>query len=180
MATAGIILTADIQNLTELQEALRKALPPEAKAEILRAAMEKAIEPLFNRLKAVTPVGPTGNLRRAAAKKVVAYPKSGNCVGLVGYKRAGSGRSRSAQGGRVRTGRDRAFHQYWLEEGTLPRLVTTYSNTTYAGSPADRQLRFARTWSRGRTPISLPASASLARSSSSPRRDRPRARRGTA
>lgn len=131
MAVAGIQLTAEMMNLKELQEAIGQISKPEVKAKIIKAAMEKAILPAFNRLKQITPVGPTGNLKLAAAKKVVAYNRNGVAVGLVGFRRAGRQPSESAAGGSVRVGKDRAFHQWWLEEGTKERLVNKLSNTPY-------------------------------------------------
>lgn len=131
MAIAGIEITAQIAELRELQQAIGRLFTPADKAKILKAALTKAIEPVFNRLKEVTPVGPTGNLRRAVAKKIIGYNRDGNAVALVGFRRAGLAGSVSAAGGSVRTGSDRAFHQWWLEEGTQPRFVTTLSNKPY-------------------------------------------------
>lgn len=131
MAVAGIQLGAELVGLKELQAALGKIFTPEQKAKILKAALTKAIEPVFQRLKQTTPVGPTGNLRRAVSKKVIPYAKDGNAVAIVGFKRAGLQGSASAAGGTVRTGPDRAFHQWWLEEGTQQRYVGTLSNKPY-------------------------------------------------
>lgn len=131
MAVAGIEITAQIAELRELQEAVGRLFTPADKARILKAALTKAIDPVFNRLKQVTPLGPTGNLRRAVTKKVIAYTRDGNAVALVGFRRAGLSGSASAAGGSVRSGPDRAFHQWWLEEGTQPRLVSTLSNKPY-------------------------------------------------
>ena len=145
MATAGIELTAEMVGLRELQEAVGRLFTPADKARILKDALTKAIEPAFSMLKQVTPLGPTGNLRRAVAKKVVSYTRDGNAVALIGYRRAGSARSASAAGGSVRSGPDRAFHQYWLEEGTQPRQVTTYSNTPYIRKSHTRRTRSGNT-----------------------------------
>jgi hypothetical protein len=131
MATAGIEITAEMAELRELQQAIGRLFSPADKARILKAALEKAIEPAYQRLQQLTPIGPTGNLRRAVAKKVKTYTKNGTAVGLVGFRRAGQERSESAAGGAVRAGPDRAFHQWWLEEGTKPRQVMTLSNKPY-------------------------------------------------
>ena len=131
MAIAGIELTAEIAELRQLQQAIGRLFTPEQKARILKAALTKAIDPVFQRLKQVTPIGPTGNLRRAVAKKVIGYNRNGNAVALVGFRRAGLSGSASAAGGSVRAGTDRAFHQWWLEEGTQPRFVSTLSNKPY-------------------------------------------------
>jgi hypothetical protein len=131
MAIAGIQLTAEITELRALQEAIGRIFTPQEKANILKSALTKAIEPVFSRLKDVTPIGPTGNLRRAVAKKIIRYASDGNAVALVGFRRAGLGGSSSAAGGSVRAGSDRAFHQWWLEEGTQPRFVANISNKPY-------------------------------------------------
>jgi len=141
MATAGITLSIETTNLQELQDIAGKLFSSGEKAAILKAAIEKAIAPALARLKEITPVGPTGNLKRAATKKVVGYTKNGNAVGLIGYRRAGRSASESAAGGRVRRGADRAFHQWWLEYGTQDRVVTKLSNTPYARKGHTRRTR---------------------------------------
>lgn len=127
MAAIGIQLSAEIANLSEVQKALGNLFTPTQKAQVLKAALTKAIEPAFLKLKQVAPVGPTGNLRRAVTKRVVAYPKDGNAVGLVGFRRAAIAASESAAGGSVEKGPDRARHQYWLEEGTSQRAIKAAS-----------------------------------------------------
>lgn len=131
MSTVGISLTLETTDLKALQEAIGKLFPQADKARILQEALKKAVEPTLQRLRATTPLGPTGNLRRAIDAKVIAYSRTGNAVAVVGFRRAGAGRTRSAAGGSVRAGRDRAFHQYWLELGTKERFVTTLSNKPY-------------------------------------------------
>jgi hypothetical protein len=79
----------------------------------------------------VTPVGPTGNLKRAVNYKVVKYKQTGVAVGLIGYNRAGAASSSSAAGGTVQAGPDRAFHQWWLEFGTKQRRISKFSNEPY-------------------------------------------------
>lgn len=141
MAVAGIELTADITGLQELQTAIGRLFPPEEKTKILKVALAKAIEPAFQRLKEVAPLGPTGNLRRAVAKKIVGYSRDGNAVAVLGFRRAGLSSSESAAGGTVRSGPDRAFHQYWLEDGTQSRQVNKLSNTPYIRRAHSRKMR---------------------------------------
>ena len=129
MPLGRIDLRADIAGLRELRERLKTVLTPEKRSKIMAAALEKAVLPLELRLRETTPAGPTGNLQRSIDAKVVEYPLDGNAVAIVGYRRAGRERSESAAGGRVRSGPDRAFHQWWLEYGTQPR---------YVGTPADK------------------------------------------
>lgn len=132
MAAVGIKLELATSNLPELQKIARSLFDKPGNATMLAEALEKSLAPALERLKKNTPVGPTGNLREAAAIKVKPYDKSGNAVGLLGYRRAGRGASSSAAGGKVRKGKDRAFHQFWLEQGTKDRVITTIANKPYA------------------------------------------------
>jgi hypothetical protein len=124
MATAGISLTIEQTELQELQKALGKVFTDSEKSRILKEALTKAVAPVLARLQQLAPVGPTGNLQRAASSKVVSYSRSGNAVALVGFKRAGKAKADSIEGGTVGVGPDRAFHQWWLENGTKPRQIT--------------------------------------------------------
>ena len=141
MATAGITITAEIAELRELQAAIGRLFTPADKARILQDALKKALAPALERLRQNTPEGPTGNLKRAASIKIVPYTKDGNAVGLLGYRRAGKGASEAAQGGRVRKGPDRAFHQWWLENGTKDTVLDKLSNTPYARKSHTRRNR---------------------------------------
>jgi hypothetical protein len=140
MATAGIRITAEIAGLEELQKELGAIFKPEQKARIIEEAMKKALAPALERLKANTPVGPTGNLFRAARIKVTAYKRDGNAAGLLGYTRADRDKSLSA-GGKRRRGKDLAYHQYWLEEGTDDTTISKLSNTPYARKSHTRRNR---------------------------------------
>lgn len=146
MATIGIELTAEMQGLRELQDALGRTLKDNpAKTKILAAAIEKAIHPVEMRLREVSPVGPTGNLKRAVTSKVVEYGLDGRAVGIVGYRRAGRESSSSAAGGSVRAGPDRAFHQWWLENGTQGRLVMKPADKPYTRLGHVRRLKSGKT-----------------------------------
>jgi hypothetical protein len=131
MAVAGIQLSINTDELRSLRDNIKAFFPKADAADVLGDAIEKAIYPMYQRLREVTPVGPTGNLKRAVAQKVVKYRNTGVAVGIVGYQRAGAGASASAAGGSVRAGPDRGFHQWWLEFGTQVRRVGKYSNTPY-------------------------------------------------
>lgn len=146
MAVAGIRISLNLEGATELAESLGKFLTPRRAAPVVAAAIRKAIKPTAARLKSITPVGPTGNLQRAVATKVVTYAKDGVAVGIVGYTRAGREPSRSAAGGAVRAGKDRAFHQYWLERGTDERKIDTPVKRQYSRkSPTVPFIRRRRT-----------------------------------
>jgi hypothetical protein len=114
-----------------LIEALRGAQVSKQKIE---NAVKRGADITLKELETLTPLGPTGNLRRAAAIKSITY-SSGTVVAVVGYRRAGSAASTS-DGGGVRIGPDRAFHQYWIEEGTANRKLkngSVASNLTSFG-----------------------------------------------
>lgn len=141
MAVAGINLSIDKAELQQVQKALGNLFDNAGLAVTLENAIEKAIWPAYHRLQEVTPVGPTGNLKRAVAYKTVKYPRQGNVVGLIGYTRAGeSGRS-PAQGGSVFAGRDRAFHQWLVEYGTKPRQITTKADKPYQRKSHQRRMK---------------------------------------
>lgn len=127
-----IKITIDQNELRNMVDSLGNLLQkPQQQASVLGAIMRKAVKPALEKLKEVTPVGPTGNLRMAARAKVVTYSKDGIAVGLIGYNRAGREGSDSAAGGSVRVGPDRAFHQWWLEQGTKQRVIAKFSNKPY-------------------------------------------------
>lgn len=123
MAVAGIEITAEMAELRQLQQDIGRLFSPADKARILKAALTKAIEPAFQALKQITPLGPTGNLRRAVSKKIITYTRDGAAVAVLGFRRAGKEASESFAGGSRRVGPDRAFHQYWLERGTKERFI---------------------------------------------------------
>lgn len=102
-----------------------KKLPKNIAARVIGAGLKRAAKPGENALKQVTPKGPTGNLRRAIKTIVKRYPRDGAAAAIVGYVKAGTGKSKSAAGGKVQKGPDRAFHQFWLEFGTADRYVFT-------------------------------------------------------
>lgn len=127
-----INITIDSTQLRAMEKALGQVLRNnEEKAKRMKEVLEKAIYPAYRRLRETTPVGPTGNLKRAVHSKVVQYPLDGVAVGIIGYRRAGKERSQSAAGGSVQTGPDRAFHQWWLEEGTNERVINKVADKPY-------------------------------------------------
>jgi hypothetical protein len=145
MAVAGIQLNINTDELRSLRDNIRAFFPKAQAAEVLGEAIEKAIWPAFLRLREVTPVGPTGNLKRAVNYKIVKYKQSGVAVGLIGYNRAGAGDASSAAGGSVLAGPDRAFHQWWLEFGTKERIIDkptqpkSYSRSGYSKPGSSRR-----------------------------------------
>jgi len=145
MATIGIEVSVEMLGLRELEQALGRTLKDNTeKTKLIAEALERAVWPVFLRLREVTPPGPTGNLRRAISYKVVEYPLDGRAVAIVGYKRAGREPSASAAGGTVRAGDDRAFHQWWLENGTRPRMVSKIADKPYTRLGHTRRMKSGR------------------------------------
>ena len=140
---AFISITVDSTDLKSKTEQLRNLFGQDGRAELaatLEAALEKAIWPAYLRLREVTPVGPTGNLKRAAHYKTVPYPKSGAAVGLIGYRQSQKERG-TATAGSVRIGKERGFHQWWLEFGTKDRVVTKLSDKPYQRKSHTRRMK---------------------------------------
>lgn len=121
----GIDVKVEFPELRELQKAFRQLRPSLARKH-MGAAIRRSLKPGLTALKANVSKGPTGNLRRAVTSKVKTYV-SGNAVGLVGFTAAGSGKAKSAGGGTVQKGKDRAFHAGFVEFGTKERIVKTSS-----------------------------------------------------
>ena len=122
---SGIDMKIEFPELRKLQDAFRDLRPSLARKH-MGAAIRRSLNPGVVALRNKTPKGPTGNLKRAIASKVKTY-KSGNAVGLVGFVAAGSNKSKSAGGGRVQKGKDRAYHAGFLEFGTKQRFIKTSS-----------------------------------------------------
>lgn len=131
MAVSGVRVTMRVEGAAELIDGIGRVFKPKPASNIIAAAVRKAIRPTVARLRQITPVGPTGNLKRAVASKVVQYAKDGTALGIVGYTRAGRQTFGSAAGGSVKAGKDRGFHQWWLERGTDERKITKAKARTY-------------------------------------------------
>ncbi|MBM4023725.1 MAG: hypothetical protein FJ284_16075, partial [Planctomycetes bacterium] len=119
--------------------ALRKAfkdIHPTVAAICMGAAAKRAMAPAESGLKAavsgrIVGVGPTGNLRRSVKAISKRYPKTGTGTAVVGFQKAGAGKSKSAGGGKVKRGPDRAYHQFWIEFGTKERETKKKASRPY-------------------------------------------------
>jgi len=124
--------TIEFPEIAGLVKQLRQ-FPSNIAAKHLGSALRKASKPAQQALKAevrANQKGPTGNLLRAVTTKVVTYKKSGNAVALVGFTKAGTGKSQATKGS-VRKGKDRAFHAGFLEFGTKPRYTKKSIASSY-------------------------------------------------
>jgi hypothetical protein len=126
----GIDIKVEFPELRKLQEAFRGFRPSLARKH-MGAAIRRSLAPGLSALRGNVTKGPTGNLARSITSKVKTY-RSGNAVGLVGFVAAGSGKSKSAGGGLVKKGKDRAFHAGFLEFGTKDRIIKTSSRRSGA------------------------------------------------
>ena len=75
----------------------------------LGSSVREVVKDAVPEVKALTPKGPTGNLRRSVGLKLE-KKKTTTALGIVGY--------RSNSGG---NNRELGFHAYWVEEGTKDR-----------------------------------------------------------
>jgi len=149
---SGIDIKVEFPELRKLQEAFRGFRTSLARKH-MGAAIRRSLKPGMDALKRNTPRGPTGNLKRAITSKVKTYV-SGNAVGLVGFVAAGSGKSKSAGGGAVKKGKDRAYHAGFLEFGTKERIIKTSSRRAGASVASSFKslgpFKIARTAKRGK------------------------------
>ena len=114
--TVGIRVTANLPGLEEVRSELLK-FGTNMSAKYTAAALKRAVEQggTLSALKANTPKGPTGNLRRAAAIKTKRYVRSGVGVAIVGFK---SGRKMNEPYDPTKQG----YHQGLVEFGTKQRF----------------------------------------------------------
>lgn len=122
----------EFPELHELRKQLRQFRSNVA-AKHLGAALRRASKPGLAALRSevrANQKGPTGNLRKSIATKVITYKKTGNAVALVGFTKAGTGKT-SPTGGSVQKGKDRAFHAGFLEFGTKPRYTKKSIASSY-------------------------------------------------
>jgi len=110
-----------VTGLEDLQVRLSQ-MPGVIGRRYLTTAMQRAVKPLEAELLATTPVGPTGNLRRAVDSRVRSYA-SGVAFGIVGYKRAVS----------KDTADNKGFHSHLVEFGTNERRPTKSPVLSAAG-----------------------------------------------
>jgi hypothetical protein len=116
---AEIRITTNIPGLEEVRAKLLKFGSNYA-AKYIASALKAAVKEggTEQALKANTPRGPTGNLKRAVALKSIRYVKDGTGVAIVGYR---SGRKMNEPYNRTKLG----YHQGLVEFGTKERFRRT-------------------------------------------------------
>lgn len=75
----------------------------------LGSSVRQVVKEAVPEVKALTPRGPTGNLRRSVGLKLE-KKKTTTAVGIVGYRRAAGGNNR-----------EKGFHAWWIENGVKVR-----------------------------------------------------------
>lgn len=90
-----------LQGFSRLSKSVQRKYLGSSVREVVKAAVPQ--------VKALTPRGPTGNLKRSVGLKLE-KKKTTTATGIVGY--------RSKAGG---SNRELGFHAYWVEEGTRDR-----------------------------------------------------------
>ncbi len=77
----------------------------------LGSSVREVVKSVVPEVKALTPRGPTGNLRRSVGLKLE-KKKTTTAVGIVGYRRAAGGNNREL-----------GFHSWWIENGVKTRTA---------------------------------------------------------
>lgn len=77
----------------------------------LGSSVREVVKAAVPEVKALTPKGPTGNLRRSVGLKLE-KKKTTTAVGLVGYRRNNNANRKNTEQG---------FHAWWVEHGTKDR-----------------------------------------------------------
>lgn len=96
-----------------VEEILRafQILPHNIQKKYLGAAVREASANEIPEIKALTPKGPTGNLRRSVGFKLEKKKNNATAVGVLGYR----AKSKNP------TNRELGFHAWWIENGVATR-----------------------------------------------------------
>lgn len=125
----------EFPELAAIKRELAARFSPSIRAKFLGAAINKATKPTARALKQATKASfksVSGNLARAVDNVVRRYPRTGNAVGLVGFRKAGSGGKTTPTKGTIQKGKDRAFHAGLVIFGTKPRYAKGAIASSYS------------------------------------------------
>lgn len=105
---------AKVMTIDGVEDVLRRfsLLSKSVQKKYLGSSVREVVKEAIPEVKALTPKGPTGNLRRSVGMKLE-KKKTTTAVGLVGYRRAVGG-----------SNRELGFHAWWLENGVRDRYPT--------------------------------------------------------
>lgn len=115
-------MTFEFPDLPGLAEQFRQ-LPKSLASAAIGAGVKRAMKPAQDALKQITPVGPTGNLKRGVATKAKRYPKTGAAVAVVGFRKAGSKGPPKEGVKRRNKAADKTQHQFLVEYGSKQRFT---------------------------------------------------------
>ena len=91
----------EFPELQAIRDELKARFSPSVRAKFLGAALKAATDPTAKDLKNNTKAAfgkVTGNLYRSVTSVVKRYPKTGNAVGLVGYRKSGTSKLMFSRG----------------------------------------------------------------------------------
>jgi hypothetical protein len=119
---------AKVMTVEGVEDVLRRfsRLSKGVQKKYLGSSVREVVKAAVPEVKAITPRGPTGNLRRSVGLKLE-RKKTTTAVGLVGYRRSSSG-----------SNRELGFHAWWVENGVNDRYPTKMSLMV----PMDRARRY--------------------------------------
>lgn len=126
-------MTFEFPDFDGLADKFRE-LPKSLASASIGAGVKRAMKPAQEALKRMTPVGPTGNLRRGVATKAKRYPRSGAAVAVVGYRKPNSSKPPQEGVKRRNKASDKTQHQFLVEYGS--RMRRTSSNANRGAMPA--------------------------------------------
>lgn len=123
---APAVASVASERIKQLQEELRKFPDKIMRRYGLRAVKKASYWGKMQLEMEVAKIGrKTGNLARAVASKTKVYTRNRQNVmvpvGIVGFRRSGTGDSKKVPGGKIQIGNDRAFHSHLVEFGTARR-----------------------------------------------------------
>jgi len=104
MATAAMT----VEGVEEILQGFSR-LSKSVQRKYLGSSVREVVKGAVPEVKALTPKGPTGNLRRSVGLKLE-RKRTTTAVGIVGYRRGTSGNNREL-----------GFHAAWIEEGVNDR-----------------------------------------------------------
>lgn len=123
-------LSVDIEGVSAILDKFRR-LPKGLQKKYMRSAINAAAKPALTRLKAATPKGPTGNLRKSAGVKVD-IGKRGGVSARIGYRRGG---------------RFKGYHALWFERGI--KAQTPKGRAFKLPRPTGRKYGYLKSFSGG-------------------------------
>ena len=133
-------MTFEFPDIDGLAQKFRQ-LPKSLASAAIGAGVKRAMKPAEAALKRITPVGPTGNLRRGVATKAKRYTRTATAVAVVGYRKPNSAKPPKEGTKRRNRASDKTQHQFLVEYGSNPRV--TKSGASRGSMPAKSPIRMA-------------------------------------